>query len=117
MVDINLSHFIDQSVQGKKEKVPIDKCPDKDAYLVFSVKSTLINIASGSDTMSMMSGLDNISVDSGPETEYDFKNDTELAGADHATSDIDSVGVNPKLPPKVVQGFRRRFISAGKRGT
>jgi len=53
----------------------IEKCPDPEAYMVFSVSSSCINITSGSETMSMMSGVmgaDVMSIDSGPETEFNF---------------------------------------------
>jgi len=43
----------------------------------FSVKSTLINITTGSDNISEMSGFDNISHDSVPESEANF-NDIDL---------------------------------------
>ena len=51
----------------------LDKCPDTEAYIVFSVSNTMINITSGSETMSMMSGVmgaDAISTGSGPVTEF-----------------------------------------------
>ena len=54
----------------------IEKCPDAEAFMVFSVSSSCINITSGSETMSMMSGVmgaDVMSIDSGPETEFNFQ--------------------------------------------
>jgi hypothetical protein len=53
----------------------IEKCPDKNAYLEFEIKSTLINVTSGSESMSMMSGaqgVDAMSIDSGPRSEFKF---------------------------------------------
>lgn len=57
-------------------KLPVEKCPDKEATLEFDIKSTLINQTSGSETMSMMSGVcgaDVMSIDSGPESEFRFQ--------------------------------------------
>ena len=48
----------------------LDKCPDKQAFIQFTLRATLINSASGSETASMMSC--DMSVDSGPESEYNF---------------------------------------------
>lgn len=57
------------------KKISLEKCPDKDAFIQFTMKSTLIKEQIGSgDTLSMMSDV--VSVDSGPESEYDF-NDLE----------------------------------------
>lgn len=47
-----------------------EKCPDKEALIEFSVKCTLVSESIGGDTLSMMS--DNISVGSGPESEFEF---------------------------------------------
>ena len=52
--------------------MPIEKCPDKNSYLEIMMKTTLINVASGSDAMSAISGLDGMSMDSGPDTEFNF---------------------------------------------
>lgn len=46
----------------------MEKCPDPQGYLEFSISSSLISTAAGSDTMSMMSGFDNMSIDSTVET-------------------------------------------------
>lgn len=52
-----------------------------------TITSQLISITSGSETMSMMSGLhgavDGISIDSGPDSEFkfqDFDNEVKLEG-------------------------------------
>ena len=53
----------------------IEKCPDPEAFLIFDLTSTLINVTSGSETMSMMSGVigaEVMSMDSGPESEFNF---------------------------------------------
>ncbi len=49
----------------------MENCPDKEATVEFSLKSTLVssNVGDG-ETMSMMSDV--MSMDSGPESEYDF---------------------------------------------
>ena len=57
--------------------MPIEKCPDPNGMLHFTVSSQLISITSGSETMSMMSGMcgaaDNMSIDSGPDSEFKFQ--------------------------------------------
>ena len=53
----------------QRVKMNLEKCPDKNATLEFDVKSTLINVTSGSESMSMMSGAvgaDAMSTGSGP---------------------------------------------------
>ena len=68
VVKLNLLEFLDGS---SKRKVPLEKCPDKQACVEFSMKTTLINnMGTSSETQSMMSC--DVSVDSGPESEYDF---------------------------------------------
>jgi len=57
----------------------IEKCPDNDAYLKFTLKSVLINTVSGSDTTSMMSGFDNMSTDSRPDENYRFNDNDSMA--------------------------------------
>ena len=88
MVSLNLANFINeelngQTAQGKagsfKEmlSMPIEKCPDPNGLLNFTISSQLISITSGSETMSMMSGMcgaaDVMSIDSGPESEFKFQ--------------------------------------------
>ena len=54
----------------------LEKCPDKNASIEFEIKSTLINITSGTESMSMMSGMvgaDMMSNGSGPKTEFQFQ--------------------------------------------
>ena len=74
-VTVNLANFIKEpnykSMHGQKIKMPIEKCPDKTSYLEFEITSVLI--AAISDTMSTMSGLDNMSCGSGLESEFEFK--------------------------------------------
>ena len=41
LVNINLASYLSEGVQ--RIKLPIEKCPDKDASLEFDIKSTLIN--------------------------------------------------------------------------
>ena len=75
MITLNLSHYIDAAASSKV-KFAIEKCPDKNAYLEIAVHSTLLNAVTGSDTMSMMSGFDNydsMSIEDGPNSEFDFK--------------------------------------------
>ena len=85
------------------------------------MKSTLINVASGSDTMSMVSGLDALSMDSGPDTEFNFGDmQSKAAGKkkkpDQATEDIENVdlgGSGLVSMPKPEQ--RKNFNSYRKR--
>jgi hypothetical protein len=68
VVKLNLLEFLEGTA---KRKVALEKCPDKQACIEFSLKTTLINnMGGGSETQSMMSC--DVSVDSGPESEYDF---------------------------------------------
>lgn len=74
MVQLNLGNYIEK---GRYEgvKLMIEKCPDKDAFMILNISNTLINVTSGSETMSMMSGAlpaDAMSMDSGPESEFKF---------------------------------------------
>jgi hypothetical protein len=77
LITINLAEYADPDSPAKMVRVGIEKCPDKDAYLEFKIQSSIVQNLGISDTMSTMSGLDDICVDSGPETEYDFKDDIE----------------------------------------
>lgn len=56
---------------------PIEKCPDPNGMLHCTISSQLISITSGSETMSMMSGMcgaaDVMSIDSGPDSEFKFQ--------------------------------------------
>ena len=85
---LNLANFINEDVsQAAKGQgggtfkemlsMPIEKCPDPNGLLNFTISSQLISITSGSETMSMMSGMcgaaDVLSVDSGPDSEFKFQ--------------------------------------------
>jgi hypothetical protein len=51
----------------------LEKCPDKSAYIEFSLKTTLVSAnATGQDNLSQMSDVIS-AYDSGPESEFDFK--------------------------------------------
>jgi len=72
---LNLIDFIDHSNAATKncnrQQVSLEKCPDKNAYVEFTIRSILVTAnASGSETISMASEA--MSVDSGPESEFDF---------------------------------------------
>lgn len=63
--------FLDSSAFTRRTVI-LEKCPDKQATIQFTMKTTLINnMMAGSETQSMMS-CDIKSVDSDPESEYDF---------------------------------------------
>lgn len=70
MVSLNLATFLGKEKQ--RVKAPIEKCPDAGATLEFSVSNTLINVTSGSETMSSMQGAQVMSIDSGPDSEFKF---------------------------------------------
>ena len=55
----------------------MQKCPDKNANVQFTLRSVLVSAnANGTETISMASAA--MSVDSGPESEFDFgEMDTE----------------------------------------
>ena len=54
------------------QKLPLDKCPDKTAYIEFVLKTTLVSAnATGQETLSQMSDV--LSNDSGPESEFEFE--------------------------------------------
>jgi hypothetical protein len=72
LVNLNLASYLENE---QRLKLPIEKCPDKNATLEFVVRSSFINQTSGSESMSMMSGVcgaDVMSIDSGPESEFRF---------------------------------------------
>ena len=77
IVKINLIDFIDasgtpeESKMGVRQSLKLEKCPDEHALVEFTVFSLQVSAtASGSETMSLVS--DALSVDSGPESEFDF---------------------------------------------
>jgi hypothetical protein len=75
IVKLNLIDFIDHSngatKNSSRQQVPLEKCPDKNAFVEFTIWSVLVSSnASGSETISMASEA--MSVDSGPESEFDF---------------------------------------------
>ena len=98
-ININLSNFIDGesgSMCEQRIKLPIEKCPDKNSYLEIMMKTTLINVSSGSDAMSAISGLDAMSMDSGPDSEFNFGDMQSRAhhkkGQGDDSKDIDDIG-------------------------
>lgn len=51
----------------------LEKCPDKNAFIEFTLKTTLVSAnASGQDNLSQMSDVMS-AYDSGPESEFDFQ--------------------------------------------
>lgn len=68
VVKINLVEYLDGS---HSRTIVLDKCPDKEAHIKFTLKSTLINnMGGGSETQSMISC--DMSLDDEPQSEYDF---------------------------------------------
>jgi hypothetical protein len=50
----------------------LEKCPDKNAFIEFTLKTTLVSAnATGQDNLSQMSDVLS-AYDSGPESEFDF---------------------------------------------
>jgi len=72
-------------------KGALEKCPDKNATLEYSIKTTLISANAGqADCLSQMSEvLSNI--DSGPESEYDFQDFLKEEGSDGTRSQLDRI--------------------------
>lgn len=91
MLNINLADYIDGNDQMNRQQIL--KCPDKEAYLEFSVKATRIN-DSGGDYMSEMGGLADLDLDSNPDSEYNLK-DFEKSQIDDVPmdKDLDDIGV------------------------
>ena len=79
-VSLNLADFVDGSgaLHGQRLKLPIEKCPDKTAYVEITVTSQMVSGIG--DTMSTMSGLDNLSVGSEPDSEFNFADLNSRAG-------------------------------------
>ena len=74
----------------QRVKMNLEKCPDKNATLEFDVKSTLINVTSGSESMSMMSGAvgaDAMSTGSGPQSEFKFADIDKKARRDQSNTE------------------------------
>ncbi len=69
VVKLNLVDYLEKT-SSQRQKILLEKCPDKQASIQFTLKATLINSSGGSETASMMSC--DMSVDSGPESEYNF---------------------------------------------
>ena len=102
--------------------MPIEKCPDKNAYLEIMVKSTIINVASGSDAMSSISGFDGMSMESGPDSEFNFgdmKSQMKERNEENAKDidDIGDIGIGdgPKArqssdPQKQSSSYRKRLL-------
>lgn len=60
----------------------LEKCPDKNAFIEFSLQTTLVSAnASGQDNLSQMSEVQS-QYDSGPESEFDFQDFLEEEKAD-----------------------------------
>lgn len=76
IIKVNLIDYIETTAVGAAnigvlQKIKLDKCPDANANIQFTVRSVLVSQgATGSETMSM--GSEALSVDSGPESEFEF---------------------------------------------
>ena len=69
----------------------LEKCPDKKARINFMLRSQLVSISTGSECTSVMSGMRGVeiaSIDSGPNSEFRFK-------------DIDQEKQRKKLPEAI----------------
>ena len=68
---LDLAEYSENGVNfGKRLHKTIDKCPDKDAYLEFSIRSVALNLAD--DITSHLSGIDDLSCGSDPESNFNF---------------------------------------------
>jgi hypothetical protein len=101
MVQLNLGKYLEQA-RYESVKMSIEKCPDKEAYMVATITNTLINVTSGSETMSMMSGAlgaDAMSMDSGPESEFKFQDiETDTAKKNNPEEKKDGAGRKIRMP-------------------
>ena len=76
ILKVNLIDYIEATSNGVAkmgvvQKLKLEKCPDQNANIQFTVRSVLVSQGTtGSETMSM--GSEAMSVDSGPESEFDF---------------------------------------------
>mmetsp|Transcript_38978 Transcript_38978/g.59266 ORF Transcript_38978/g.59266 Transcript_38978/m.59266 type:complete len:233 (+) Transcript_38978:223-921(+) len=118
MVALNLANYISFDEKAKvntfkRERFPIERCPDKDSFLELEMRSTLISATAGSEAMSLMSGFDNMSIDSGPDSEFNFAEMESQQEKMPEQQDIEG-GFEVKKPSGA-GAFRRRFITAGKR--
>ena len=100
-MSLDLAEYLDNAREDQKQRLPIEKCPDADAYLEFTVRSTLISTVSGSDTMSMMSGFDNMSIDSGPDTDFRFGDNSSMAQGVPGQKDAGADNVDASQTPNV----------------
>lgn len=75
-----MADFVEGSggCHGQRLKLPLEKCPDKAAYVEITVTS--IMVGSAGDTTSTLSGLDNLSVGSEPDSEFNFADLNSRAG-------------------------------------
>ena len=61
-VKLNLGKYVDVTEESEVIRMKLEKCPDPDGYIEFTVCSTLISTGgTASETMSMMSGIDMMS--------------------------------------------------------
>lgn len=84
--------------------LPLEKCPDKTATAKFSIKSQMISANIGSETASMMS--DAISVDEGPQSEFNFGDE------ETKDSEVGLVSLGPNLEAKPRRKFQINQIAA-----
>ena len=111
-VVINLANYL-ESETPQRVKMTLEKCPDKNATLEFDIKSTLINVTSGSESMSMMSGAvgaDAMSTGSGPKSEFKFtdidKKERRAPSASDEQQELpNDVGV---INPKQIKFIKKR---------
>ena len=83
MIKVNLIEFIDgtsgPTKNGIRQSLPMEKCPDKNAKVEFTIRSVLVSAnADGSETASMFSAA--MSCDDVPESVFDFNDMGEEGG-------------------------------------
>ena len=93
IVKINLADYVEDKdnggLNGERQTLSLEKCPDKTANMQMTLRTTLVSSnAAGSDAISCMIS-DIQSVDSGPESEYNF-------------GDFES----SKRPSRIEEGFK-----------
>ena len=75
IVNVNLADYVDNPETSQVQKLKIQKCPDKDAYLECSFKSSLLKLdaADQNDLLHKRGGRDDLSLDSGPGSDVNFR--------------------------------------------
>jgi hypothetical protein len=109
IVKLNLIDYLEgepMSKMGTRQSLKLEKCPDEHAVVEFTVRTiTVSNAATGSETMSMLSEA--LSVDSGPESEFDFDAFVKPSPEEQKQGPRRRQGSQVRAPRKVVSVANR----------